>query len=148
MKLYIQIRNGQPFEHPIVEDNFREAFPHIDLNNLPPEFAEFRRLPQPIAGPYEGEVLSSYEWDGSVVTDAWIVERLPEEEIARRRQALTERVGSALQEVKDWTQTNIDNASGDTNKQLWVDYMATLNNFNIQLIVDDPVNVNLPIPPY
>jgi hypothetical protein len=93
-------------------------------------------------------VLSSYEWDGSVVTDAWIVERLPEEEIARRRQALTERVGSALQEVKVWTQTNIDNATDDTDKQLWVNYMATLNNFNIQLIVDDPVNVNLPTPPY
>ena len=31
MRLFIQIRDGQPFEHPIIEDNFREAFPDIDI---------------------------------------------------------------------------------------------------------------------
>jgi hypothetical protein len=46
MELYIQIRNGQPFEHPILGDNFRQAFPKIDVSNLPPEFAKFERILQ------------------------------------------------------------------------------------------------------
>ena len=41
MELFIQIRNGQPFEHPIFGDNFRQAFPDVDVDNLPPEFARF-----------------------------------------------------------------------------------------------------------
>ena len=54
MELYIQIRNGQPFEHPIFGDNFRQAFPGIDVDNLPPEFAVFQRVPQNVMpGPFE-----------------------------------------------------------------------------------------------
>tara|TARA_R110002096_G_scaffold144369_2_gene301210 strand:- start:237 stop:653 length:417 start_codon:yes stop_codon:yes gene_type:complete len=53
MELYIQIKDGQPFEHPILGDNFREAFPDVDTNNLPPEFASFTRIETPLAGAYE-----------------------------------------------------------------------------------------------
>jgi len=34
MELYIQIKDGQPFEHPILGDNFCAAFPDVDVNNL------------------------------------------------------------------------------------------------------------------
>ena len=44
MELYIRIKDGQPFEHPILGNNFREAFPHIDVNNLPEEFMKFEKL--------------------------------------------------------------------------------------------------------
>ncbi len=47
MRLFIQIRDGQPYEHPIFEDNFIMAFPHIDVNNLPSEFALFERIENP-----------------------------------------------------------------------------------------------------
>ena len=53
MELYIRIKDGQPFEHPILGDNFREAFPDIDTNNLPPEFASFTRIETPVEGAYE-----------------------------------------------------------------------------------------------
>lgn len=53
MELYIRIKDGQPFEHPIVGDNFCQAFPHVDTNNLPPEFAKFIRIEVPRLGAYE-----------------------------------------------------------------------------------------------
>lgn len=73
MELFIQIRDGQPFQHPIFGENFREAFPHIDVNNLPPEFARFERVERPIIGVYE--VLESeeptYELIDGVYKDVW-----------------------------------------------------------------------------
>lgn len=81
MELFIQIVDGQPFEHPIHGDNLRAAFPHIDVNNLPPEFARFVRVPppEPDEGKYIFSATCSYQWDGDVVKDVWevIQEELP-----------------------------------------------------------------------
>ena len=41
MELFIRIKDGEPFEHPIFGDNFRAAFPDIDSDNLPPDFVRF-----------------------------------------------------------------------------------------------------------
>ena len=48
MKLYIKLENGQPIDHPMIKENFIQAFPHIDIDNLPPEFIEFVRVPHPV----------------------------------------------------------------------------------------------------
>lgn len=77
MELFIQIRDGQPYEHPILGENFRQAFPHIDPDHLPPEFARFVRVPPPVVGPDQIVVGPAYVWDGAVVTDAWQVEPRP-----------------------------------------------------------------------
>ena len=60
MKLYIRIKDGQTFEHPIFEDNFREAFPDVDVDNLPDEFAHFERVAPPTLGVYEVYEGTSY----------------------------------------------------------------------------------------
>lgn len=65
MELFIQIKNGLPFEHPIFGDNFKEVFPDIDTNNLPPEFAKFTRHEQPVIGAYEVYQGVTYEADES-----------------------------------------------------------------------------------
>ena len=44
MTFYIRMEGGQPCNHPILEDNFRQAFSEIDVNNLPPEFSVFERI--------------------------------------------------------------------------------------------------------
>ena len=44
MECIIKIVDGVPFEHPIILDNFVSAYPELDLNNLPPEWAKFERL--------------------------------------------------------------------------------------------------------
>lgn len=69
MELYIQIKDGQPFEHPILGDNFRQAFPDVDINNLPPTFARFTRVPEPALGVYEVCDGCTYEWEGDKITD-------------------------------------------------------------------------------
>ena len=80
MELYIRIIDGQPFEHPILGDNFREAFPHIDVNTLPSEFAKFERIEQPsheIFEVYEGV---TYEWIDGIVKDVHHVRAMTEQE--------------------------------------------------------------------
>lgn len=80
MELYIRIVNGQPFEHPIVGDNFRQAFPEIDVNNLPSEFARFERIEQPIIGLYQVYEGVVYKWFDGIVKDTHHVRAMTEEE--------------------------------------------------------------------
>jgi hypothetical protein len=96
MELFIRIQNGQPFEHPILGDNFRQAFPHIDVNNLPSDFAKFVRVTPPVLGPYEKNQTVSYQLVNGVYTDVFACKQLTAEEIALKQQA-----------VKDeWTANN------------------------------------------
>lgn len=61
MSLYIRIKNGGPFEHPILEENLRQAFPDVDTNNLPANFARFIRVAPPAIGVYEVYEGCTYE---------------------------------------------------------------------------------------
>lgn len=79
MRLVIKIKDGQPFEHPMTEKNFAAAFPNIDLNNLPPEYAWFIRV-QPEVGMYEVNEGCTYQWDGNVVKDVWTIRPMTVEE--------------------------------------------------------------------
>ena len=79
MELYIQIRNGQPYEHPIMGDNFRQAFPAIDTGNLPLEFANFERIPAPEIGPFDVLEGPVYEWDNGIVKDVWTISPMTDE---------------------------------------------------------------------
>lgn len=69
MELYIRIKDGQPYEHPIFGENFRAAFPKIDVNNLPPEFSRFERVELPSLGVYEVYEGVTYEKFGDVYRD-------------------------------------------------------------------------------
>ncbi len=83
MELFIRIdENGQATEHPIMGDNFREAFPHIDVNNLPINFARFERVPAPTPNPYEKNRSVSYQKraDG-VWADTYTFDTMTQEEI-------------------------------------------------------------------
>jgi hypothetical protein len=99
MKLYIQIKNGKPFEHPILESNFVQAFPHVNTENLPPEFARFERVERPHLGVYQ--VLESeeptYELIGGVYKDVWRVREMTQEEKEAKIAAV-----KALQPFPSW----------------------------------------------
>lgn len=82
LELYIQIRNGQPHEHPIFADNFKLAFPDVDVNILPDTFAKFIRVAQPELGTYEVYEGVTYQWVGGVVKDVHSVRPMTEEERA------------------------------------------------------------------
>ena len=88
MELFIRIKDGQPFEHPIFGDNFRQAFPDIDTNNLPPEFARFERVERPVLGMYEVMVSedATYELIDGVYKDVWQKRDMTAEEREAKRQ--------------------------------------------------------------
>ena len=88
MELFIRIKDGQPFEHPILGDNFRQAFPHIDINNLPAEFAKFVRVATPALGTYEKNQTVSYQLVNGVYTDVFVCEQMTAQEIAAKQQAV------------------------------------------------------------
>lgn len=88
MRLFIQIRDGQPFEHPILDENMREAYPHIDQNNLPDTFAEFIRVPPPVLGHFEVYEGVTYEKVGDYYTDVHHVRQMTEAEKADKIQAM------------------------------------------------------------
>jgi hypothetical protein len=80
LELYIQIRDGQPYEHPIFAGNFREAFPDVDTENLPDTFAKFIRVDQPVLDTYEVYEGVSYQWIDGVVKDVHSVRPMTDEE--------------------------------------------------------------------
>ena len=88
MELYIRLKDGQPFEHPILGDNFRQAFPNIDTNNLPESFARFVRVAPPAVGVYEVYEGVTYEWQEGLVTDVHQVRVMTAEEITAEQDAV------------------------------------------------------------
>jgi hypothetical protein len=86
MELFIRIKDGMPFEHPIFGDNFREAFPDVNTNNLPPEFSRFVRVQRPLLGAYEKNQTASYQLVDGVYTDVFTCEQMTAEEIAAKQQ--------------------------------------------------------------
>jgi len=93
MELFIRVKDGQPFEHPIFEDNFRQAFPTVDINNLPSEFARFERKEPEAVGVYEVDEGVTYELVDGVYTDVF------------HRRAMTDAEKTAKQDAvkADWT---------------------------------------------
>jgi len=91
MELFIQIKNGQPFEHPILGDNFRQAFPNINTNNLPEWVARFVRGPAPAIGVYEIYEGLTYEKRGEVYTDVHHIRQMSnEEKLSKQEDVKTE----------------------------------------------------------
>jgi hypothetical protein len=103
MSLVIQIRDGQPHEHPILIENFITAFPHLDLNNLPPTFAKFERIPRPIEGPYEELINVSYQWVGDVVKDVWEMRQFTEQEKIDKQNFVKAKFAELFPNILSWT---------------------------------------------
>jgi len=143
MELYIQIKHGQPFEHPIFGDNFRDAFPHIDVNNLPPNFARFERVECPNnASTFEVDVVS-YQWVNGVVKDVWAVRQMTEEEKTQKLQEITKNVMARYEGIKTIAQLKLDAAPTEAEKQAWENYLVQLSAW----VLVDPENPRLPSPP-
>lgn len=103
MELFIRIKDGQPFEHPIFGDNFRQAFPDVDVNNLPPEFARFERVDPPVWGPYDKNPHSIYERgaDG-VYRDTWHCEKMTDAEIKEKQESTKKWWAESAGTPKSW----------------------------------------------
>jgi len=109
MELFIRIKDGQPVEHPIFEDNFRQAFPDVDVNNLPPEFARFERVERPTLGVYETFVYKkpTYELVDGVYKDVWHVRDMTAEEKTAKQQGVISDF-NAQEQAENWATWTFD----------------------------------------
>ena len=103
MELFIRIKDGQPFEHPIFGDNFRQAFPDVDVNNLPPEFARFERVQPPVWGPYDKNQRVQYERgaDG-VYRDVWYCDKMTAAEVTAKQDEVKGQWAANPDAPKSW----------------------------------------------
>lgn len=88
MELYIRVKDGQPEGHPILGDNFREAFPQIDVGNLPPEFVKFEKQDVNI-GAYEVFTPMPYFIEDGVAKNGIKRDMTPEEKAEKIQQIKT-----------------------------------------------------------
>ena len=102
MNYIIQIKYGQPFEHPILLDNFITAFPNIDVNNLPSNFAKFERVPKPEEGVYEELIGLSYQWDGDIVKDVWEFRQFTEQEKIDKQNFVKSKFAEYNSDLQSW----------------------------------------------
>ena len=136
-ELYIQIRDGQPHEHPIMGDNFRAAFPDVDPENLPADqFAKFVRVQAPHTGTFEvAEV--SYGWVDGVVKDVWTVRPMTEEEEAEKRDYMVAEAYAMRDGLVRQCQDMIIQVTEPVGNQVWREVMAELLTWQLESV--DPI---------
>lgn len=82
MNLYIEIENGQPKNHPALEDNLLQAF-----GNIPENWKPFERVQRPDIGVYD--VLASeqpeYQLVDGIYKDVWVVRPMTAEEVTIKK---------------------------------------------------------------
>jgi hypothetical protein len=151
MNLYIRLTSdGSAFEHPILEDNLLQALPGFDVNNLPPGFARFVRVPQPTGatlGPFDQWVCTyTLMEDGSTYTDVWTIQTvstdeqtlITQQQIASNNTTLTNKQISAQSVIASMNET-VDNNT----RMAWSNYIIALGSVDLS----DPFNVNWPVTP-
>ena len=85
MKLFIQVKDGNPINHPAFEENLIDAF-----GKIPDDWEPFNRIPRPVIGTYE--VFESenptYEKVNGVWADVWHFREMTLEEKNKRDEEL------------------------------------------------------------
>jgi hypothetical protein len=143
LELYIQLRDGQPHEHPIFADNFREAFPDVDTDSLPSDrFAKFVRVEQPQIGTYEVYEGVIYEWVDGTVKDVHNVRPMTDEERTAKTAELTD---VANQMKLDRIAVCDDMISKGEAVDLWQDAKAAHEAWVLESV--DPITPAFPVFP-
>jgi hypothetical protein len=124
LELYIQIRDGQPFEHPIFADNFREAFPDVDTENLPDTFAKFIRVDAPVPDTYEVYEGVTYEWIDGVVKDVHSVRPMTDEERAEKTAELEATANQIKLDRIAIINDTLTTETDETAQTLWLDCLT------------------------
>ena len=151
MNLYIQIKNSQPFEHPIFEDNILAAFPDVDINNLPPEFARFRRISMEECGltnddPLKKIVITGYRLaNDDFWEDVWEIVDRNENEIEAYQQNQSAKflaiANVRIGILKNKAQEIYASLTDESEKQAWDTYFSIMS-------FEDPVSHDITIPKF
>lgn len=68
-RYFIKVKDGKAVDYPIQEDNFRQAFPNIDVENLPDTFALVQNVPIPKMKVYQKYIKTNFEVVGKQVKE-------------------------------------------------------------------------------
>lgn len=140
MQLFIQVVNGEPFEHPMALENLQQLIPGFDPENPPEGFVRFERVECPrVATPFEREI-SSYKLVDGVFKDVWEVVPLTEEEKAAKKQELTDRIFAIIEMRKKFAEDMIANGPED-NKANWQGYLQKLNDWVLVDVLDPQIPI-------
>ena len=88
MKLYIQIENGQPVNHPALEENLMQAF-----NVIPDNWIAFERIERPQIGVYDlfDQDYPEYQLVDGIYKDVWLIRPMNELEKTAKQQVVKDR---------------------------------------------------------
>lgn len=75
-RYFIKVRNGEAYEHPIIEENFDAVFPDVDKDNLPEGLMDFVRVEQPDFPAYRKNIRCEYQLVDGVMTDVWLSDEM------------------------------------------------------------------------
>lgn len=146
LELYIQIRDGQPHEHPIFADNFKLAFPQVNINDLPLDrFAKFIRIAQPEIGTYEVYEGVTYEWADGVVKDVHHVRAMTDEERAAKVEQLNAEAEQTKLDRIAFINDTLTKETDEIAQTLWLDCLTAHEAW--QLISVDPITPPFPLFP-
>jgi len=107
MKLFIQIKDGKPFEHPAFENNLIQAF-----GSAPAHWEPFTRVERPVPGVYEvfESDISTYQKVDGVWTDVWALRDMTAEEKTSKQQAVISEF-NAREQAENWSAWTFDEAT-------------------------------------
>lgn len=146
LELYIQLRDGQPHEHPIFADNFREAFPDVDTDSLPSDrFAKFVRVEQPQIGTYEVYEGVTYEWFDGTVKDAHNVRQMTDEERTAKTAELTDVANQEKLDRIALCNAMLTKETDETAQTLWLDCLSAHEAWVLEGV--DPITPAFPLFP-
>lgn len=107
MKLYIEIENEQPKNHPAFEENLLQAF-----GKIPVQWEPFIRVPRPQLDVYE--ILDSddpiYQKINGVWTDVWLLRPMTDAEKIAKQQSVRDEFNSQEQ-AENWSAWVLDEAT-------------------------------------
>lgn len=146
LELYIQIRDGQPYEHPIFADNFRQAFPDVDTENLPLDrFAKFIRVKIP-REPEAYEIAErTYQWVDGVVKDVWDIRPMTDAERQAKHDQMVLEANDLRDTLLTQAQDMVTKVNDPESNQVWRNYVADLIMWTLESV--DPITPELPKPP-
>jgi len=144
LELYIQIVDGHPQDHPILADNFKVAFPDVNVNDLPADrFAKFIRVAPPVLRTFEVYEGVSYLWVDNVVKDVHRVRDMTEEEREAKIVEIDEMVARVMPERFDFIDTMLEQETSESAQEAWMSSKATHENWAFESY--DPIT---PFPPF
>lgn len=144
LELYIQIVDGHPQDHPILADNFKLAFPDVNINELPADrFAKFIRVAPPELRTFEVYEGVSYRWVGDVVKDVHSVRQMTEEERVAKIAEIDETVARVMPERFDFINTMLEQETSESAQEAWLACKAAHEAWTLESY--DPIT---PFPPF